>query len=179
MFDFSKNSLLNALVRIFERESGKKITGSDLEIIESSLDTFHDHNSDKYNLDHEVADILLQDKIEQHAHDMRMTFMAYLDCFDNLHPSPLKKNFDTIRVYNRKVISISTSPIYKQIKKYAYNDLFRGEFSVIDDYENPSEIIECFNRYANNPSSLSISEIADLIPDEYKSCVNEDWFSIE
>lgn len=179
MFDFGKRKLRDALIKIFEHDSGKKITESDLRIIDDSLNAPYEHNSDKHNSDHEVSDILLHDKIAQHAHDMRMVFMAYLDCFDNLHPSPLKKNLETIRVYNRKIISISTSPIYNRVKKYAYNDLFRDEFSILDDYENPSEIIECFNDYANNPSSLSLLEIANAIPDKYKSCVNEDWFSIE
>lgn len=178
MFTFGKNSLAQALAKIFERDHNRKITKSEFEILEKAANVPIEHDSPK--IEHEIEAILTQDKIEEYAHAMRMVFVSYLDCLENPYPYSLKKNLESIRIFNKKVREIFATPLYQQVKDYAYKDIFKGEFRLIlDDYETPAEIIDDFNSYAGDPTSLNLSEIVDAIPDKYKSCINEDWFSIE
>ena len=180
MFTFGKNTLDQALTKIFERDNSRKVTKSEFEILEKAANFPIDNNFHTSERDPEIEGIRLQDKIEQYAHAMRMVFVSYLDCLENPYPYSLKKNLESIRIFNKKVREIFTSQSYQQVKEYAYKDIFEGEFRLIlDDYEDPAEIIDDFNSYASDPTSLNLSEIVDAIPDKYKSCLNEDWFSIE
>ena len=164
-----------ALISAFEKKKGGKASYREVAEMHEFVDKMvsESNEGDRAEEDDDIKYILRQDKIEHGAHNIRMVIAIYIELYKEPYPYKLKRNMPLLKESHAEVLEFYQSELYPDIIKHAYEDMFVGDFRLLENIEE----YKCFfKEYTNNPSGFNIKRIKDFIPIKYLQDVPMDLF---